>query len=104
MHKNELILRLLALAEIDAEPIVCICADCDPSDPNWEPPIYATNPHALGCPRHRPTKMYCRIHHNGFYGHCNPCQVAAIVAQSAHPSADIVHQKEVIAKLVDELS
>jgi len=44
-------------------------------DPDWTPPIHATHPHALGCPRHRPVKQYCRIHHTGFHGHCHQCQL-----------------------------
>lgn len=38
------------------------------------PPVWATNPHCFGCPKHGPIKQYCRVHHNGFYGSCHLCQ------------------------------
>lgn len=41
----------------------------DPIVPNW-----CHNPDPLGCPEHRPTKQYCRMHHAGFYGSCSKCR------------------------------
>lgn len=37
--------------------------------------LWNDTPHALGCPYHGPPhKMYCRKHHNGFYGSCAACR------------------------------
>jgi len=42
-----------------------------------DPPRWVKNPDPLGCPIHGPpSKQFCRIHHNGFYGACQSCQYA----------------------------
>lgn len=39
------------------------------------PPIWSETPDPLGCPVHGPQlKLYCRIHHSGFYGSCQACR------------------------------
>jgi len=58
--------------------------------PGWEPDAYSLNPDALGCPKHRPIKQYCRIHHVGFYGDCPPCQSRALIDLSEpRPAVDL---------------
>ncbi len=51
------------------------------------------NPDPLGCPKHRPTKRYCKFHHNGFYGNCSAC--------ARYDSKQI--QKTIVALLSDLL-
>jgi len=61
-------------------------------DPAWIPPIHDSHPHALGCPRHRPMKQYCRIHHAGFYGHCHQCQLEdkpVVIEVEPRPTGDL---------------
>ncbi len=45
----------------------CICG------PRKKVQIIFDNPNPLGCPKHRTKKMYCRLHHVGFYGDCDQC-------------------------------
>jgi len=38
-------------------------------------PVWSENPDPFGCPVHGPQhKMYCRTHHNAFYGTCTSCR------------------------------
>lgn len=49
----------------------CIC----PFEGIEDPPIWSETPDSLGCPVHGPQlKLYCRIHHNAFYGSCQACR------------------------------
>jgi len=98
----------------------CLCRENLPAqDPDWECPIWSSNPDGLGCPVHRPTKTYCRVHHNAFYGDCHPCQLASLLAEarpqiplestpleenSAPGEAEILKaQKEVIEAAIADL-
>lgn len=92
---------------------ICICRDRPDDDPSWEPEAWATHPDALGCPKHRPIKQYCRIHHNGFYGDCLPCQLRSPIAETAPSEGDLDGSpavspedqvKSIVAGLIDELS
>lgn len=90
----------------------CLCRENPTQDPDWECPIWNTNPDGLGCPVHRPTKQYCRIHHNGFYGDCHPCtwskiaQALTVVEPEPEIEPQVENQKvtELVAELIDELS
>jgi len=90
----------------------CNCSDNGNNDPDWEAPLWSDNPDALGCPKHKPYKQYCRIHHNGFYGDCHPCQwgiiAQALTDLTAEPEMAPVMEnqsvQELVAKLADELS
>jgi len=86
----------------------------------WVPDAYSFNPDALGCPKHRPIKEYCRIHHAGFYGDCPQCQSRALIefaqassliveaveieSEKEHQRAELAAQKEVIDSAIEDLS
>lgn len=82
----------------------CFCRDNVEKDDNWEPPMWSFNPDATGCPKHRPIKQYCRIHHNAFFGDCHPCQWAAMVGSPPEAVVDTAAVDELLEQLVDELS
>lgn len=67
--------------------------------PHATAPRWSDNPDALGCPKHRPTKQYCRVHHNGFYGVCEPCSYQG---REAKLEAQM-QQMDVLLGLVDRL-
>lgn len=56
---------------------ICECGKCCLCDIQDKEPStfsrYSTTQDRVKCPKHKPTKMYCRIHYNGFYGHCQAC-------------------------------
>lgn len=131
MSKHDL---MMAIAAAKAEVVEKICKCCpliwiaigdgvaiQIQDRSWTPPIHDVVPHALGCPKHRPVKQYCRIHHAGFYGDCLQCQLSeprpavdldgspAVSTEAPGEDVDLEilkleAQREILEAAIDELS
>jgi len=63
-----------------------------------EDEIYSDTPNQLGCPHHKPTKMWCLSHNEGFYKSCGKCnEEATLTALKA-----ILYQIQKVRKYVQE--